>query len=124
MSSPDGGVADELSDEDRKLVTLARGARARVDAAQGAAVRDETGRTYAGATVSLKSLSLSALALAVAQAVAAGARGLEAVALVSELDPSPADVSVAGEFGGEAMPIIVADREGSVRAVLRPGSTA
>jgi hypothetical protein len=128
MSNADGGAPgaspDELSDEDLKLVTLARGARARIDAAQGAAVRDETGRTYSGATVSLKSMPLSALALAVAQAVAAGARGLEAVALVSELDPSPADVSCAVELGGEALPIIVTGLDGSVRAVLRPGSTA
>ena len=35
----------ELSTEDRKLVTLARSARARVGAVEGAAVRDQDGRT-------------------------------------------------------------------------------
>ena len=41
----------ELSAEDAKLVTLARATRARTGAAEGAAVRDLDGRTYAGATV-------------------------------------------------------------------------
>ena len=35
-----------LSAEDAKLVTLARGARARVGAIEGASVRDQDGRTY------------------------------------------------------------------------------
>ncbi len=43
----------ELTAEDAKLVTLARSARARVGAAEGAAVRDQDGRTYAAATVAL-----------------------------------------------------------------------
>jgi len=78
-------------DEDVKLATLARAARARVSAAEGAAVRDQDGRTYAAATVLLPSLSLSALQLAVASAVAAGARTIEAAAVVSEastVDPA------------------------------------
>ena len=70
--------------EDLKIVTLARSARARVGAAEGAAVRDETGRTYAAAAVALPSLRLSALRLAVAMAVSSGASRLEAAALVSE----------------------------------------
>jgi hypothetical protein len=73
-----------LDAEDAKLVTLARAARARIGALEGAAVRDQDGRTYAGATVVLPSLSLSALQLAVASAVAAGARTLEAAAVVTE----------------------------------------
>jgi len=75
-------MTDGLEAEDAKLVTLARGARGRVGAASGAAVRDETGRTYSGADVILPSLSISSLALAVAQAVAAGARGAEAAVVV------------------------------------------
>ena len=47
--------------EDAKLVTLARAARARIGAIEGAAVRDQDGRTYAAATVALPSLGLSAL---------------------------------------------------------------
>jgi hypothetical protein len=74
----------ELSAEDAKLVTLARGARARVGAAEGAAVRDQDGRTYAAASVGLPSLALTALQLAVAQAAAAGASLLEAAAVVTE----------------------------------------
>jgi hypothetical protein len=49
-----------LSAEDAKLVTLARGARARIGAVEGAAVRDSDGRTYAGANVVLPSLSVTA----------------------------------------------------------------
>jgi hypothetical protein len=73
----------ELDAEDDKLVVLARGARGRVGAAEGAAVRDQDGRTYAAATVALPSLSLTALQLAVASAAAAGATKLEAAAVVS-----------------------------------------
>ncbi|WP_030491790.1 hypothetical protein [Micromonospora chokoriensis] len=73
-----------LSAEDGKLVVLARGARARVGAVEGAAVRDQDGRTYAAASVALPSLTLTALQLAVASAVAAGASRLEAAAVVTE----------------------------------------
>ena len=75
---------EALDAEDAKLVTLARAARARIGALEGAAVRDQDGRTYASATVVLPSLTLSALQLAVAMAVAAGARTLEAAAVVTE----------------------------------------
>jgi hypothetical protein len=77
-------AAAELDAEDTKLVALARGARARVGAAEGGSVRDQDGRTYAAATVALPSLSLTALQLAVASAVAAGASSLEAAAVVTE----------------------------------------
>jgi cytidine deaminase len=73
-----------LEAEDAKLVTLARGARARIGAVEGAAVRDQDGRTYAAANVALPSLTLTALQLAVASAVAAGATRLEAAAVVTE----------------------------------------
>lgn len=59
--------------EDAKIVTLARATRARNGADEGAAVRDETGRTYTASTVALPSLELSALRTAVAMAVAGGA---------------------------------------------------
>ena len=61
-----------LDPEDAKIVTLARSARARVGAAEGAAVRDTDGRTYAAATVALPSLRLTALQAAVAAAVSSG----------------------------------------------------
>ena len=90
----------EPGPEDLKIITLARSARARVAAAEGAAVRDETGRTYAAAAVSLPSLKLSALRLAVAMAVSSGASSLEAAALVSDAEAiDPADLAVVREAG-------------------------
>jgi hypothetical protein len=77
----------ELDPEDQKLVTLARSARARTRAAQGAAVRDGDGRTYVAATVALPSLELTALQVAVAMAVSSGAPGLEAAVVLGD-DPS------------------------------------
>ncbi|GAA1035960.1 hypothetical protein GCM10009557_45380 [Virgisporangium ochraceum] len=65
-------------------MTLARQARARINAIEGAAVRDSDGRSYAAAAVTLPSMTLSALQLAVASAVSAGAARLEAAAVVTE----------------------------------------
>ena len=77
----------ELDPEDAKLVTLARSARARTRAAQGAAVRDTDGRTYVATTVALPSLAVSALQVAVAMAISSGALGLEA-AVILGADPT------------------------------------
>jgi cytidine deaminase len=74
----------ELDAEDAKLVTLARSARARTQAAQGAAVRDTDGRTYVAATVDLPSLSLTALQVAVAMAISSGALGIEAAVVLGD----------------------------------------
>lgn len=74
----------ERSPEDAKLITLARSARARVGAAEGAAVRDGDGRSYTGVTVRQPSFEISALQMAVANAIAAGASTLEAAALITE----------------------------------------
>jgi hypothetical protein len=84
LADPARGAAGELTPEDQKLVTLARSSRARIGALEGAAVRDGDGRTYAGASVDLPSLTLTALQYAVASAVAAGASVLEAAAVVTE----------------------------------------
>ena len=101
--------------EDEKLVTLARSARARTGAAEGAAVRDDMGRTYAAATVALASLSLSALQAAVAAAVSSGVQRLEAGAVVTDADGVDAgDLAVLAELGVTAA--IVADPNGSVRS--------
>ena len=78
------GVSDPTDPEDRKIITLARAARARTQAAQGAAVRDTDGRTYAATSIALPTLQLSATQLAVAMAVSSGAPGLEAVAVVGQ----------------------------------------
>jgi hypothetical protein len=109
-----------LGTEDQKIVTLARSARARVGAAEGAAVRDETGRSYAAATVSLPSLELSALRLAVAMAAASGAAGLEAAVLVSDAEaPDAADVAAVRDLGPRA-PIFHTAPDGTVRVTLTP----
>src|SRR3954447_15775019 len=96
-ASADGSA---LSAEDHKLVTLARAARARVGAVEGAAVRDGDGRTYTGVTVTQPSFALSALQLAVASAVAAGADVLEAGAVVTEA--STVDSTAVADVSAEA----------------------
>jgi hypothetical protein len=111
---------EEPGPEDVKIITLARSARARVAAAEGAAVRDETGRTYAAAAVALPSLQLSALHLAVAMAVSSGAGSLEAAALVSDGGPpDPADLAAVREVGPDAV-VFHAGPDGTVLAMLRP----
>ncbi len=106
-------MADDrsLAAEDTKLVTLARATRARTGAAQGAAVRDLDGRTYAGATVDLASLRLSALEVCVAMAVASGAKGLEAAVVLGEGEPDR-DLLVIGEFAGSGVPVHLGDAAG------------
>jgi hypothetical protein len=111
---------DEAEPENLKIITLARSARARVGSAEGAAVRDDTGRTYAAAAIALPSLRLSALALAVAMAVSSGARGLEAAVLVSDgPGPGPEDVAAVRDIGPGAL-IIHAGPDGAVIEMLRP----
>ena len=89
-------------------------------AAEGAAVRDETGRTYAAAAIALPSLRLSALQLAVAMAVSSGASSLEAAALVSESDgPDPGDLAAVRDLAPDAVVFHVAP-DGTLRATLRP----
>jgi len=71
--------------EDEKLLTLARSVLPRARGAQeGAAVRDDMGRTYAGASVEVADLRLSALEVAVAMAVSSGVRRLERAVLLTE----------------------------------------
>jgi len=118
-----GSRLDAVSDpgaEDQKIITLARSARARVAAAEGAAVRDETGRTYAAAAVNLPSLRLSALRLAVAMAVSSGAADLEAAVLVSDAGAAdPGDLAVVREAGPKAV-VFHVGTDGTLRATLTP----
>ncbi|MEV4122640.1 cytidine deaminase [Micromonospora sp. NPDC049645] len=103
-----------LSAEDGKLVVLARGARARVGAVEGAAVRDQDGRTYAAASVALPSLTLTALQLAVASAVAAGASRLEAAVVVTEASTlDGAGYAAVRDLAADA-PVHVAAPDGTV----------
>ncbi|MFI0236162.1 cytidine deaminase [Streptomyces sp. NPDC016845] len=112
----------DLGPEDRKIVTLARSARARNGVPEGAAVRDETGRTYVAGTVALDSLKLSALRTAVAMAVASGAQSLEAAAVVSGADALPEeDVAAVRDLGGAGTPVFLAGADGNVRDTVRAG---
>jgi hypothetical protein len=104
----------DLLPEDVKLVTLARASRARTAAPQGAAVRDQDGRTYAAATVTLPSLQVDALDLAVAMAVSSGARSLEGCAVVGGAVVGGAVVGgavVGGAIVGGEVPGIAAVRD-------------
>jgi hypothetical protein len=112
-----GGPPPQINTEDFKIITLARSSRARVAASEGAAVRDETGRTYTAAAVALPSLRLSALRLAVAMAVSSGAQKLEAAALVSDAELDPGDLAVVRDLG-PGTTIFHAAPDGTLRAVL------
>ncbi|MFF5185089.1 cytidine deaminase [Streptomyces sp. NPDC000345] len=111
-----------LDPEDRKIVTLARSARARNGVPEGAAVRDETGRTYVAGTVGLPSLKLSALRTAVAMAVASGAASLEAAAVVTEAEGAAEDdLAAVRDLGGPGTSVLVASPDGTVRLTLSAG---
>jgi cytidine deaminase len=111
----------ELTDpEDAKLLTLARSTRARTRAAEGACVRDQDGRTYAGASVDLPSLRLSAVQVAVAMAVSSGARRLEAVLVQGEGGAvSEADLAVVRDFAGPGVAVYLTAPDGTVVASAR-----
>ena len=81
-ATPEGA----LPAEDAKLVTLARAARARVGGAEGAALRDDIGRTYAAGSVDLPSLRLTAVQAAVAAAMSSGSAQLAAACVVGEAE--------------------------------------
>ncbi|MFJ4786236.1 cytidine deaminase [Streptomyces sp. NPDC088794] len=114
--------SNALDPEDRKIVTLARSARARNGVPEGAAVRDDTGRTYVAGTVELRSLKLSALRTAVAMAVASGAKSLEAAAVVTEADAVPdGDLAAVADLGGAGTPVLLAGPDGTVRSTATAG---
>ena len=118
LSTMPADSASALTDpEDAKLVTLARSTRARTRALEGACVRDQDGRTYAGATVDLPTLRLTAVQVAVAMAVSSGARSLEAVVVLgSEAAVNEADLSVVRDLAGAGVPVHLAAPDGTVVA--------
>ena len=99
-------------------MTLARSARARTRAAEGAAVRDLDGRTYAGATVALTSLELSAVRVAVAMAVSSAARGLEAVAVVGGDHVAETDLAAVRDLAGPGVPVLRCAPDGTIEERL------
>lgn len=107
-------MSEDLSAEDAKLVTLARGARARIASSTGAALRDETGRTYAAADVALPSMTLSALQLAVAQAVASGSRGVEAAVIIVDDPLAAIDATALADLAGADTVLLVCAGDGSL----------
>ncbi len=109
-------MSEPLTDEDAKLVTLARGARGRVSAAEGAAVRDDMGRTYSGATVATATITLSAIQLAIAQAIASGAQGIECAVVISPADD--VDIAAVSDLGGAGVPVFVCSSNGALRVKL------
>lgn len=108
-------VTEPTDPEDRKIITLARAARARTQAAEGAAVRDTDGRTYAATSVALPTLRLSAVQVAVAMAVSSGAPGLEAVAVIGPEALAEPDRTAIADLGGSGIVVWLTDGSGAVR---------
>jgi len=123
----DSGV-DASDPEDVKIITLARASRARTGAAEGAAVRDTDGRTYAAASVALPSLKLTALQVAEAMAVSSGAPGLEAAAVVTDEQTVDRAVDHPGLSAvrdlAPAAPVFLVRPDGQTVATLRDPAPA
>jgi hypothetical protein len=115
-------MSEELDAEDAKLVTLARGARERIRADFGAAVRDDTGRTYAAADALLPSIPLSAVQVVAAQAWISGARGLEAAVIIAPQPDRVVDTTALVDLGGGEVPVIVCTPDGAVARITTSGS--
>ena len=103
--------------EDNKLVVLAKATRARTRAAEGAALRDLDGRTYAGATVDLPSLQVSAVGVVIAMAVSSGAQGAEAVVVLADAQVSESDLAALRDFAGSGVPVHQGTSAGHVEHV-------
>ncbi|MFW0792751.1 cytidine deaminase [Gordonia sp. CPCC 205515] len=99
----------ELSDEDQKLVVLARGVLARAETSSAAAVRDGDGRTYAGAPVATRTLTLTGLQVAVASALSSGAQAFEAAVLVNSSADDPG-VATLHEISADAYAVLTDQR--------------
>ena len=108
-------VIEPTDPEDRKIITLARAARARTAAAQGASVRDTDGRTYAATSVAPSQPAASAVQVAVSMAVSSGAPGLEAVAINGSETLSEDDRSVITDVAGSGVTVWLTDAAGAVR---------
>ena len=108
----------DLEPEDAKLVTLARSARGRTGAPEGAAVRDTDGRTYLAVSVDLPTLQLTALQAAVAAAVSSGVTGLEAAAVVTDAESVEEAGRAAVRDLTAGAPVHVAGPDGALRSTI------
>jgi len=107
-------VTSPLSAEDNKLVVLARATKARTGAAEGAALRDLDGRTYASATLALPSLDISAVGGCLAMAASSGAQGLEAVVVLGTEQLSDADRAALRDFAGAGLLVHLGSASGAI----------
>jgi cytidine deaminase len=92
--------------EDQKLVTLASATLKRTGAAQAAALRDNTGRTYVAVNISSPSLTLDACDAVFTVAMASGISGIESVVVVGQ---KPIKVGALREFSSSATLFYCAD---------------
>ena len=103
----------DLDDDDAKLVTLARSAVPRSRSRrEGAAVRDDIGRTYVAAAVDCGPLALSALQLAVAMALSSGVTRLERAVLVTadaDQRPSADEIELLAGAGDPGLSVLIVD---------------
>lgn len=102
----------ELEGEDAKLVTLARSAVSRSRLREGAAVRDDIGRTYVAAAVDCGPLALTALQLAVAMALSSGVTRLEHAVLVTvDVDQRPTgpELELLAAVGEPGLSVLIVD---------------
>jgi len=121
-------VTTPLDPEDVKIIVLARTARLRAYVphtgwAEGAAVRDTDGRTYAAATMehAQDRLTVSALRGALSAAVSSGARRLEAAAVAREPGRPVCsdDLAALAELGAD-VPLLVAGPDGVLLETMTP----
>ena len=101
--------------EDMKLLTLAKSSLQRNSAAQSAALRDGTGRTHVGNSITLTSLKLDALEVALAMAISSGANQIEAGVVVG-MSPSANALLSIREISPQAL-VWYAQDDGSLNAL-------
>ena len=91
--------------EDQKLLTLASATLKRTGAAQAAALRDNTGRTYVAVNIATPSLTLDACDSVFTVATASGISGIESVVATGS---RPANVKAIKDFAPTATVFFVA----------------
>jgi cytidine deaminase len=107
----------ELSSDDAKLVVLARSIMVRTGSDTGAAVRDLDGRTFSATKVDTVTMRLTALQAAVATALANGATGFEAAAVVDGVRDDAALPTI--RELSQAAPVYIVNRDGRIVDTFR-----